>query len=117
MDSFEFKKYYLSNSLNDLVIPAVKKEYLNKTFIFSSHDAKLDRYKNFSMYDVLMSTTAAPMFFPPHEIPGNGVFFDGGLTFNDPTALACNEAFRYKSIQDSDLFVLSLGTGSYIPEM
>ena len=29
MDSFEFKKYYLSNSLTDLVIPAVKKEYLN----------------------------------------------------------------------------------------
>ncbi len=62
MDSFEFKKFYVSNSLTDLVVPAIKKEYLNKTYIFSSYDAKIEKNKNFSLYDVLMSTTAAPMY-------------------------------------------------------
>jgi patatin-like phospholipase/acyl hydrolase len=77
MDSFEFRKFYLTHSLTELVVPAVKKEYLNKTYIFSSYDARVDKNKNFSLYDVLMSTTAAPMFFPPHEIPKHGIFFDG----------------------------------------
>lgn len=117
LDHFEFSDFKLSDTLNDLVVPAIKILEVNKTFTFSSYDARKNQSKNFNIYDVLMSTTAAPTYFPAYEIPGHGSFIDGGLSSNDPSKLAYSEAYRYKSIKDTDLFVLSLGTGSYIPEM
>ena len=107
----------LSDSLCDLIVPALKKENITDTHIFSSYAANKDQRKNFSYYDTLMSTTAAPTYFKAHEIKGHGFFIDGGLTFNDPAELACNQAFAIRGIQDSNMFVLSLGTGSFIPEM
>jgi patatin-like phospholipase/acyl hydrolase len=116
MENFSFKDHYLLDSLTDLVVPALKKDNLTKTFLFSTDNAKNDQRLNFSYYDMLMSTSAAPTFFPAHVIKEHGTFIDGGLTFNDPTELACNEAARTKSISDENMFVLSLGTGSFFPE-
>jgi len=98
-------------------VPALKKENLTRTYLFSSYEANKTPNLNFSYYDTLMSTTAAPTYFKPHEIEGHGFFIDGGVTFNDPAELACNHAFSTRGIQDSNMFVLSLGTGSFFPEM
>src|SRR5438128_2130763 len=62
-----------------------------------------------------MATTAAPTFFPSYKINDKGVFLDGGIHLNNPVSAACNEAIRY-NIGEKKISVLSLGTGSYIPE-
>lgn len=38
------------------------------------------------------ATSAAPVMFTPHTIPGVGTFQDGGLWQNNPLAVALSEA-------------------------
>ena len=114
---FLLRNHVLSDSLCDLIVPALKKENATKTYIFSSVEASKNARLNFSYYDTLMSTCAAPTYFKAHEIKGHGFFIDGGVTFNDPAELACNQAFSLRGIKDSNMFVLSLGTGAFFPEM
>ena len=44
-----------------------------------------------SIVDVCMATSAAPTYFPPHEIGGK-LFIDGGLYANNPAAILSTEA-------------------------
>ena len=60
-----------------------------------------------------MATTAAPTYFPAHEIKDLGIFVDGGVQCNNPTEIALNEALRY-GYKNEDVFILSLGTGTYL---
>lgn len=113
------KEYFgsaqLSHSLTDLVIPAVSEENLTHTHLFNKYDSKQDVHQDESMLNVLMATTAAPTFFPPHTIPNKGIFVDGGVQLNNPAFSAYTEALRYKIPKDK-IFVLSMGTGNYIPD-
>lgn len=70
--------------------------------------------KNDKLVDVLMATTAAPTFFPPHKISNKGIFLDGGIHMNHPSSVAYDEAIRYRK-SGKNTFVLSMGTGGYIP--
>lgn len=51
-----------------------------------------------SLQDVLLSTTAAPTFFPAHKI-GNLSFQDGGVVANDPSLI--NGSFNFRKFQVS----------------
>ena len=68
--------------------------------VYSLTNSKSDVLKSWSpraqdlrIVDVLMATTAAPTFFPAHEIPGYGVCVDGGLVANNPSVLAIAEMY------------------------
>lgn len=70
--------------LNDLVIPAVYENMNNRTYLFSTFEAKINPQTNYKLYDVLMATTAAPTFFPSYNIENEGhtmegTFVDGGV--------------------------------------
>jgi predicted acylesterase/phospholipase RssA len=114
-----FNEYFpnktLSQSLTDLVIPTAYEESLYTTYLFNRYDAKQDPYRNDTIVDALMATTAAPTYFPSYKINGKGLFNDGGVHVNNPSSVACQEALRY-GVQKEDLFLLSLGTGANIPE-
>jgi len=65
-----------------------------------------------SMLDAALATSAAPTYFPPHQVamphrPYSLV--DGGVFANNPTGLA--RTFMRGKSSDSD-FIVSLGTGS-----
>ena len=118
-----FKKYFgdihINKSLTDLVIPAICENDRTSTFKFSKVRHKQDDNKNFSYYDILMATTAAPTFFKPHYIPDFGDFMDGGLTCNNPSEIGFHEAMKVYG-DESDFIkkisILSLGTGAFIPD-
>lgn len=83
--------------------------------------------KDFLLRDIIRASTAAPHFFAPEKIKlsrknhtsQEGLFIDGGVSpHNNPAfqlfMLATMKAYEYKWSQGADnLFVLSLGTGSY----
>jgi tetratricopeptide (TPR) repeat protein len=109
-----FGKTLFSKSLTDLVIPTVKSG-TNGSVIFSSRDIGKDPLtRNFTMKDVLMCTTAAPTFFPPHSL-GNTLYIDGGVQANNPTMIAYVKAIKDYEIPRDDIFTWSLGTGDYVP--
>ncbi|RIB25834.1 acyl transferase/acyl hydrolase/lysophospholipase, partial [Gigaspora rosea] len=113
-----FKKYFcktrLSHSLTELVIPAANE---NSSHLFTRYDACKNSKNievNSTFVDILMATTAAPTFYPPHKI-GNKTFMDGGIYLNNPASTAYDEAIRY-NVPKEKISVLSLGTGCYLPD-
>ncbi|CAG8767854.1 11143_t:CDS:1, partial [Racocetra persica] len=111
--SLIFNKYFgkicLNESLTELVIPAVNKDNM-QLHLFTRHNSVNDK-SNDALFDILMATTAAPTFFSPYKMRNKGIFVDGGVQLNNPALTAYNEAFKY----NKNVTVLSLGTGSYIP--
>lgn len=108
--------YYLNDAICELVVPAVKEKHTMK--IFSSYRARTTpaHRENYSILDVLMSTTAAPTYFQPHKIAREGYFLDGGILANNPSQLAFDEAVQKMNIPERDINVVSLGTGFYVNE-
>ncbi|KAF0395822.1 hypothetical protein F8M41_010206 [Gigaspora margarita] len=111
----KFKGTRLDKVLTELVIPAANESNLTKTHLFTRHNARKNPLENDTLVDALMATTAAPTFFPPHKINNKGIFLDGGIHLNNPASEAYSEAIRYK-VDEKKISVLSLGTGSYIPD-
>ncbi|RIA98080.1 hypothetical protein C1645_186170 [Glomus cerebriforme] len=114
-----FFKYFgrvrLNEALTELVIPAVYENNLTQTHLFTRYDDRNNYPKNDTFFDTLMATTAAPTFFPSYEIEGRGVFLDGSLHLNNPAMAAYEKAIQYNTAKEK-ISVLSLGTGSYIPD-
>ncbi|CAG8446649.1 24071_t:CDS:1 [Dentiscutata erythropus] len=111
----KFKETRLDKVLTELVIPAANETNLTKTHLFTRYNALKNPTENVTLVDALMATTAAPTFFPPHKINNKGVFLDGGIHLNNPAFEAYSEAINYK-VDNKKISVLSLGTGSYIPD-
>ncbi len=61
--------------------------------------------------DAAMSTSAAPMYFPPYQHPVYGYCADGGLFANNPGATAV-AALLQSGVPLSSIWMLSLSTGN-----
>ncbi|PKY24160.1 hypothetical protein RhiirB3_412732, partial [Rhizophagus irregularis] len=107
----------LNQALTELIIPAVDHVTtdLTRTHFFTRYDDRSDDSKEDTFFDTLMATTAAPTLFPPYEIKGRGLFSGEALHLNNPTIAAYEEAIRYNAPKEK-ISVLSLGTGSYVPD-
>ena len=64
-----------------------------------------------AVVDVALATSAAPTFFPPHNVDSIGYCADGGLFANNPSLFALNSVISRKN-PASTISMLSLGTGS-----
>jgi len=62
------------------------------------------------LYDAALSTSAAPVYFPPYQHPQFGWCSDGGLFANNPAALAIGRVIE-EGESLSDIVMLSVGTG------
>ena len=62
------------------------------------------------VYDAALSTSAAPVYFPPYEHPQFGWCSDGGLFANNPAPQALAKAIQ-SGVPFSSIAVLSIGTG------
>ena len=70
-----------------------------------------------SVVDAVTGSTAAPTYFPPHQITDKRTgetqtVIDGGVYLNDPALLALAEAVML--FPDDDIHVISIGTGRLI---
>ncbi len=66
-----------------------------------------------SLVDVCLASSAAPTYFPGHVMKYRGAptaMLDGGMTANNPAAIALAWALREKHPRE-DLLLISLGTG------
>ncbi|CAF1109269.1 unnamed protein product [Didymodactylos carnosus] len=104
-----FRDFRLSQTLTDVVIPAVREDQ-NCTVRFTKRQGLLDRSKDYKLQNVLMCTTAAPFYFKPYEMKAK--YLDGGIQANNPAKIAYQEAKNYGK---ENIFMLSLGTGDYVP--
>jgi patatin-like phospholipase/acyl hydrolase len=64
------------------------------------------------LLDAALSTSAAPTYFPPHEIAGMGYFADGGTFANNPVANGIEVVLSSgAAASQTDIQVVSIGTG------
>lgn len=81
--------------------------------VLFKHDTNCpEKSPDISIVDLALSTGAAPTFFASHPIQGKNLI-DGGMAANNPEALVYFEMKERPDLRDRDLFILSLGTGSY----
>ncbi len=89
------------NDLNNLVcIPSYEiGTGANRIFKFPHKEGGLERDKNVTVKDAILSTTCAPTYFPVHKILSgglaNGYFVDGGIWANNPSMVGIIEALQY----------------------
>lgn len=85
--------------------------------IFSRRDAAANPAFDLPLRDVARATSAAPTYFPPHDLVWAGSqrsFVDGGVWANNPTGVALAESVALtsaRSVTGSSVFLVSLGTG------
>jgi patatin-like phospholipase/acyl hydrolase len=119
------------NCLSDLIKPCLITSYditQRKAMFFDQINAKLKKDKNFKIWEVARSTSAAPTYFEPAKIKsvmGNAFpLIDGGLFANNPAMCAYIEAHKtaFSQIDTSrqmpdhplcnEMLIVSIGTGS-----
>ena len=73
------------------------------------HHPHLRTDYNLSLVDVALATSAAPTYFPIHQIEQER-FVDGGLAANSPVLMSLLEAQHYLERSLSDVYVMQVGT-------
>jgi len=91
-----------------LVVPAVNWS-TGRVEIFTSSYLGAAHASTATLYDVCMSTSAAPTYFKPHKLEGSPML-DGGLVANNPDLVALTEISRRWPHALNRVEVLSIGT-------
>ncbi|MGH7174016.1 MAG: CBASS cGAMP-activated phospholipase [Gemmataceae bacterium] len=103
----------LGESRCRLVIPAYDidqgRVYLFKT----AHHPRFQFDVHLPAVDVALATSAAPTYFPAHEIKGHGTYIDGGVWANCPIMVGLTEAVNFLGWAMKDIHLLSISTTSY----
>ena len=79
----------LSDCKTNIIIPAYNGSK-SRIKLFKSSKSSID---NYSLFDVIRSSSSAPTFFSPWEINGD-LFIDGGLVANNPSVISLIEAIK-----------------------
>ncbi len=121
-------------SKHKLIIPT-KNITDGRNYIFSNYKSDVDtnstnyyveqeKSKDIKLVDIILASSAAPTYFPPHKIKlkdKSFEFIDGGVgMFNNPAFLLFLEAAHIQTVKDSEylstpnnLLIVSVGTGFF----
>lgn len=107
----KFKDSELSNIKKPLLIPAVDLSR-GKPFVHRSdygHPESIN--PSIKLWDAVLSSCSAPVYFPPNNVNNRYLSIDGGLWANNPSLVCVTEALDFFKCELNDLKILSLGTG------
>jgi len=119
----------IKDSLTDIMICTYDLTN-NLPLFFKSRLGKCSQEQNVSIYDACRATSAGPTYLPAYEFnypngkeKSNRLCIDGGVYVNNPAMAALSEFSKHhaeygygtadKDIDYNDVFVLSVGTGTY----
>ncbi len=99
----------MSDLRRPTVIPAVNLTKGGPKVFKTGHHPHLFIDWQLKVVDVALATSAAPTYFPIHQI-GAELFADGGMFANSPDLIALHEAETFLDVKRKDVRVLSVGT-------
>lgn len=110
-----FQKAFGDTTLLDinkpLLIPAVDVTH-GKPFVHRSnygHPESEDL--SIKLWDAVLSSCSAPIYFPPNNINNKYLSIDGGLWANNPSLVCITEALSFFEKNLKEINILSIGTG------
>lgn len=92
-----------------LLIPAYNLETDAVRVFKTPHSGDLFYDKDYTLCDILLATTAAPIYFSPHKMRG-GTFIDGGIGANNPSLIALVEGVTRCKWSKNDIVLLNIGS-------
>ena len=108
------EKYFQDVKISELLKPCLITAYdleRESAYFFNTESAKKSKEKNFYLRDAILSSTAAPTFFPSVQIESIAkkqfCMIDGGVCCNNPSMCAFAEAIKmpaYTSIDKINIF-------------
>lgn len=109
------KRAFGETSLADikkvLLIPAVDithgKPYIHRSNYGFSNDHEL----SIKLWDAVLSSCSAPIYFPPNNVNNQFLSIDGGLWANNPSLVCITEALRHLETDLREIRIFSIGTG------
>lgn len=119
-----FKDAKIGEARTRLMIPSVDLTQGKPVIFKTPHLPLFTRDRHYRFADAVMSTTAAPTYFPHASIKPDSAYVDGGIWANNPSMCAVAEAIRIhqECSRDEDpkfnlqsIYLLSLGTGETPP--
>ncbi|GAM13369.1 CBASS cGAMP-activated phospholipase [Mesobacillus selenatarsenatis] len=106
-----FKEITLGDIDKPLLIPAVDithgKPYVHRTDFGYSSENEL----SIKLWDAVLSSCSAPIYFPPNNVNNQYLSIDGGLWANNPSLVCVTEALHHFKTDLADIHILSIGTG------
>jgi uncharacterized protein len=107
-----FKDINLSDVEIPLLIPAVNvtsgKPYVHRTHYGFREKGENDHIK---LWDAVLSSCSAPIYFPPNKINNEVMTVDGGLWANNPSLVCITEAIDHFGLTMDKIKILSIGLG------
>ena len=100
----------LGESRCRLVVTAFNADDGDIKLIKTSHHERLRRDHKLRALDVGMATSAAPTYFPAHQVEGGFALIDGGVWANCPALVGVIEAITILGYERQDIDILSIGT-------
>lgn len=99
----------MSDLRRPTIIPAVNLTKGGPKVFKTGHHPRFITDWQLKVVDVALATSAAPTYFPIHQI-GAELFADGGMFANSPDLIALHEAETVLDVKREDVRVLSVGT-------
>jgi patatin-like phospholipase/acyl hydrolase len=104
----------LADALRDLVVVAYDMTD-REPYFFKRWPARENETRNYGLSHAALATSAAPTYFPSHEVDQHALV-DGGVFAANPTLAAAVEALKRRHDEPShlstdDLLAVSIGTG------
>lgn len=106
-----FGELTLADVEKPLIIPAVDITH-GRPFIHRSHliESQNDD-RSIKLWDAVLSSCSAPVYFPPNNVENHYLSIDGGLWANNPSLVCVTEAMHFFDKKLGDFQILSFGTG------
>ncbi|WP_034262631.1 CBASS cGAMP-activated phospholipase [Bacillus sp. J33] len=106
-----FGETELSEIKKPLLIPAVDVTH-GKPFVHrSNYGHPGNDSLSMKLWDAVLSSCSAPVYFPPNNISNSYLSIDGGLWANNPSLVCITEAMHHFNEELQNIKILSLGTG------
>lgn len=92
-----------------LIIPTVNLSKGGPQYFKTQHHPRFTRDGTRELVDVVMASSAAPVYFPVHKFDNNR-YADGGLIANSPLLAAIHEAIYILGVPAENINAVSIGT-------
>lgn len=103
-----FKDKKMKDSNTRLLIPAYNLSTDSVQIFKTPHAKNLYFDKDRKIKEVLLATTAAPMYFSPYKMQG-GTYMDGGVGANNPSLVAYIEGITRCGWNKDEIMILNIG--------
>ncbi|MHC0035548.1 CBASS cGAMP-activated phospholipase [Pseudoneobacillus sp. C159] len=110
----------LKNSFGEVTLEDIQKPLLIPTvdithgrpFIYRSNFGNPEsKDLSIKLWDAVLSSCSAPVYFPPNNVGNEYLSVDGGLWANNPSLVCITEAVNHFHKHLDEIHILSLGTG------